>query len=105
MTTKLQDLCYAPTVDNYINECRNVSNESQWIVINEFETNASNSFINESNKTDSRIQGLIFVTDQEIQSPSHYERPKLIARDTTDDLEELKKYSFNSANRTRSEET
>lgn len=52
-----------------------------WIVANPFNRTDSNWMINNgTNYTESRIKGLIFISDNDITSQKTYEDPTLIAR-------------------------
>ena len=64
--------CFAETYEEYVSVCRepllNRTNQtSDWIVANPFNRTNSNDMIkNATNYTESRIAGLIFLSDQEI---------------------------------------
>lgn len=81
--------CYAHSYQEFITNCRdpglaqhNITDN--WIVANPFNRTFSNEMItNATNYTDSRITGLIFVSDSDITAQRRYENPQLISRIAT----------------------
>jgi hypothetical protein len=57
-----------------------LKNESNWIVANEFIQNQSNELVKTAtNYSLSHIDGLVFISDQDITSESKYSHPELIS--------------------------
>ena len=66
-----------------------------WIVANPFNRTNSNTMItNATNYTDSRIGGLIFISDSEITAQRIYTVPELISRISINDGLNLIDYSW-----------
>lgn len=79
-------LCYAISLDQYHNECKDISpNNTNWIVANKFANDTSNDMMHNFSSLDpdnSTVKGLIFISDTEIKSEENYKNPKIIAFST-----------------------
>ena len=101
--------CYADTLQDFKSNCRNpAENKSanfsddynftkKWIVANMFQNIFSNDLIKFANNASSNIEGIIFISDQQISSEAMYEHPTLIAAIDEYEGSKLSKYSYNSS--------
>ena len=73
--------CFAETYEEYVSICREplfnrTKQKSDWIVANPFDRSKSNHMIKHAtNYTESRIAGLIFISDKEITAQKRYDYP------------------------------
>ena len=102
----------AESYEYYEENCRNktgnetIVNSTRWIVANPFSSKNSNYMIRNASKdnyTDadskkSNIQGLIFISDQEITSENLYNPPELIAIASKNMTQTLKQFSYDQTN-------
>jgi hypothetical protein len=92
--------CYAISYDDYVADCRdpglkehNITGD--WIVANPFNRTHSNNMIgNATNYTESRIRGLIFISDTDITATHKYPDPKLIGRISSDHDRALQAFTY-----------
>lgn len=91
-------LCWAESWDTYTEECYNKDTDAQWILINPFDKNYTNSLITliqDDNAQANAVIGLIFETDSVMTSESRYSKPPIMSEADAVDCNTLKPYSYN----------
>ena len=99
--------CYAKSLEEFITVCRNPAEgkpdnytgnfTNSWIVANPFDKLYSNAMVKAATNDSFRIDGLIFVSNEEISAESIYTRPQLIATINQHDASTLMDFSYNAS--------